>query len=185
MTSGQTPGLGAVILTGGGSTRMGADKATLDWGGRRAVDLCAALAAALGADPILTAGVGSHGLPHVEDATPGGGPVGGVLAGVRALVEAGCERALIQAVDAPTIRPEDLQPLLAMSGGGAAYEGLHLPMVLWLTDLPAEAEAGWPLARLAERAGLKRLACPPDTAPRLKGANTPQERAILLADRTS
>jgi molybdopterin-guanine dinucleotide biosynthesis protein A len=34
----------AVILAGGASSQMGADKALLDWGGARAVDLVAGLA---------------------------------------------------------------------------------------------------------------------------------------------
>jgi molybdopterin-guanine dinucleotide biosynthesis protein A len=36
--------LGAIILCGGGSRRMGRDKALLDWGGERAIDRVAALA---------------------------------------------------------------------------------------------------------------------------------------------
>ena len=36
--------LGALILSGGHSARMGEDKALLDWGGRRAIDLVASTA---------------------------------------------------------------------------------------------------------------------------------------------
>jgi molybdopterin-guanine dinucleotide biosynthesis protein A len=86
------------------------------------------------------------------------------------------------AVDAPTIGLADIAPLLALSGPGAAYEGLHLPMVVDIAAIPAEAQSGWPLARLAERAGLARPVCPPDAWGRLRGANTPTERATLLAD---
>ncbi|HEY0651236.1 NTP transferase domain-containing protein, partial [Phenylobacterium sp.] len=48
--------LGVVILTGGASSRMGADKAALLWGGRRAVDRLADLARELGAAAVLTSG---------------------------------------------------------------------------------------------------------------------------------
>ena len=64
---------------------------------------------------------------------------------------------------------------------GAAYEGLHLPLVASLSALPADAEAGWPLARLVERAGLVRLTCPPHVTARIRGANTLDERDALLA----
>lgn len=170
---------GVLILTGGGSRRMGVDKASQDWGGARAVDLLAALAQALGSEQTLTVGA-DHGLPFVPDPQPGAGPVGGVLAGAAVLARAGLARALILAVDAPTLTPEDLAPLLADQGAGAAYEGLPLPMVLGLEALPAEAEAGWPLRRLVERAGLTTLPVPAEARARLRGANTPEERAELL-----
>ena len=165
--------LGAIILCGGGSTRMGRDKAVLDWDGRRAVDRVADLARAVGAGGLVTAGA-DLGLPWVADDTAGGGPVGGVLAGARAL---GTGRLLVLAVDAPTVAPEDLAPLLAAPSPGAIYEGLPLPMVI--DALPPDAEAGWPLRRLAERAGLAVLPVPEGAAERLRGANTPEEVRVL------
>jgi molybdopterin-guanine dinucleotide biosynthesis protein A len=170
---------GVIILTGGASRRMGADKAALAWGGQRAVDRVAALAAALGAVRVLTAGR-DHGLEHVDDPAPGSGPVGGVLAGARALAAHGLTRALVLAVDAPTVMAEDLAPLLAAAGPGAFYEGLPVPMVVTLDALPADAEAGWPLRRLVERAGLAALACDEAVRLRLRGANTPEERNLLF-----
>jgi molybdopterin-guanine dinucleotide biosynthesis protein A len=128
----------------------------------------------------VTAGGIDYGLPNSPDATPSGGPVGGVLSGVEALREAGCDRGLILAVDAPTLSPDDLVELLALPSPGGAFEGLHLPMVIDLDALPAEARADWPLARLTERTGLARLACPEGRRAHVRGANTPQERQLLL-----
>lgn len=173
--------LGAIILTGGGSERMGTDKALLEWAGVRAVDRVAALAQAVGCGRVITAGGRAYGYSQAADETPGGGPVGGVLAGARVLRGAGCQRALVLAVDAPTIEPDDLRPLLNAEAAGAAYETLHLPLVLWLDALPAEAAPGWPLGRLIERIGALRLALPPALQPRLRGANSPEERQALLA----
>jgi molybdopterin-guanine dinucleotide biosynthesis protein A len=170
---------GAIILTGGASRRMGADKALLDWDGERAVDRVAALAMAAGAVRVLTAGR-DHGLEHVEDPWPGAGPVGGVLAGARALAAQGLSRMLVLAVDAPTATVEDLAPLLAAAEPGAFYEGLPVPMIVTLAALP-EAEAGWPLRRLVEAAGLAALACDEAVRLRLRGANTPEERDQLGA----
>lgn len=174
--------LGAIILTGGAASRMGVDKGLLPWLGARAVDRVAELARVAGAQALVTVGPGDYGLSQVMDDVPLGGPVGGVMAGVRALRDAGCDRALVLAVDAPTIRLQDLQGLLAVAGPGGAFEGLHLPMVLDLEAVPPETEAGWPLARLADRAGLVRLACPQGARARLRGANAPDERDVLLAE---
>ncbi|WP_354073708.1 NTP transferase domain-containing protein [Caulobacter sp. 1776] len=164
--------LGAIILCGGGSRRMGRDKAVLDWGGERAVDRVAALARAVGAEALVTAGA-DLGLPWVPDGEAGAGPVGGVLAGAAAL---GTARLLVLAVDAPTMTAEDLAPLLA---AGGYYEGLPVPMVVDAAALPADAEPGWPLRRLVERAGLLALPIPDGAMARLRGANTPEERAAL------
>ncbi|HET6970571.1 MAG TPA: NTP transferase domain-containing protein [Phenylobacterium sp.] len=173
--------LGAAILVGGASSRMGADKAQLDWGGRRAVDWLADLAAEAGADPIVTVGGGDYGLLQVADSEPAGGPVAGLVAAIAALRSAGCQRMLALAVDAPTARRADLEPLLTAPPPGAAFEGLHLPLVLDLAAAPDGAGGGWPIARFVERAGLARLPCAPEAHERLRGANTPQERARLLA----
>ncbi|PIC01342.1 molybdenum cofactor guanylyltransferase [Caulobacter sp. X] len=165
--------IGAIILCGGGSRRMGRDKAVLDWGGRRAVDRVADLARAVGARALVTAGA-DLGLPWVPDDEVGAGPVGGVLAGARAL---GTARLLVLAVDAPTVTAEDLAPLLERGG---FYEGLPVPMVIEAAALPGDAEAGWPLRRLVERAGLAALQVPEGALARLRGANTPEERSDLL-----
>jgi molybdopterin-guanine dinucleotide biosynthesis protein A len=173
--------LGAIILTGGGSIRMGADKAALDWNGRSAVARAADLACAIGAVWTVTAGAGSYGLELVVEEPPGGGPVAGILAGATALRRARCDRALVLAVDAPTITAGDLQPLLDAPGPGAAFVGLHLPLVFQLSALPRTDGAGWSMGRFADQAGLRRIACPPYAWLRLRGANTPEERRILLA----
>ena len=174
--------LGALILTGGASARMGADKAALIWDGRRAVDRVAEVAQAAGAQTVLTVGATDYGLPFVADEPVFGGPVGGVLVGCRALAAEGCDRALVLAVDAPTLRARDVAPLLASGASGAAYEGLHFPLVLKLDAVPPDAVADWPMARLAERAKVDRLPCDEADRLRLRGANTPEEREVLLQD---
>lgn len=171
--------LGAAILLGGRSLRMGRDKAFLDWNGRTAVDRVFATAAEAGAEVALGVGRDVPGRTSVIDDKAG--PAGGVMLAVRQLREAGCGRALILAVDAPTLTADDLAPLLE-APQGAAYEQQHLPMVLPLAAMPTEAEPGWPLGRLIERAGLARLVCPAERLARVRGANTPEEHAALLAD---
>ena len=175
--------LGAIILTGGASSRMGADKAELLWDGRRAVDRVADLAAAAGAAPMLTAGARTYGLPGVSEQPAGGGPVAGVVAGAAALKAAGCRRALVLAVDAPTILAQDLAPLLAAAAPGAAFAHLHLPLVLFLDAIPPGAGAGWSMARLITDAGIRLVPPPSDAVERLRGANTPAERAALSAQK--
>src|SRR4051812_31999124 len=93
-----------VILTGGASSRMGEDKAALDWGGASAVERLSRLGIALHADPVIPAGPGGYGIPFVTEAPPGGGPVAGIVAAAASLGG----RLLVLAVDAPTIRPDDL-----------------------------------------------------------------------------
>ena len=173
--------LGTIILTGGMSSRMGVDKAESLWLGVRAVDRVATIAADCGANPVITVGARDYGLAFVADDEVGGGPVGGVISGVRALQTVGCTRALILAVDAPTFWAADLAVLLDAPEPGAAFASLHLPMVLNLAAMPGDVAASWPLARLADRAGVHRYACPPDSLARVRGANTPAERDALIS----
>ncbi|MGH6992421.1 MAG: molybdenum cofactor guanylyltransferase [Caulobacteraceae bacterium] len=173
--------LGAIILAGGASSRMGADKARLDWKGARAVDRCAALSRRVGAAEVLTVGQEDFGYPHMPDDAQPCGPVGGIVSGARVLGALGCRRALVLAVDAPTIEPADLAPLLGAPRPGAAFAELYLPLVFDLRRLPADAAPSWPVRWFVERAGLTLLDCSPDRAERLRGANTPAERDRLLA----
>jgi molybdopterin-guanine dinucleotide biosynthesis protein A len=162
---------------------MGADKAAQDWRGRRAVDWVADLARAAGASKVITSGA-DYGLPFAADPAPQAGPVAGVMAAAAGLRAEGFQRILLLAVDAPTLTPADLAPLLASAAPGAAYDGFPLPFVATLAALPTNAEDSWPLKRLSERAGLAVLPCPPDLALRLHGANSPEERVALLANWT-
>lgn len=173
--------LTAIILVGGGSTRMGADKAALIWNGRRAVDRIADVARRAGAEQVLTAGDGDYGLGRIDDPGPDGGPVAGIVAGVAAARAVRSDRVLVLAVDAPTATLGDLRPLLASSPPGAAYEGLNLPLVMDVASAPPDAGPGWAVARFIQVAGLSRIICPPEAAARLRGANTPAERDRLLA----
>lgn len=175
----RTPPFGAVILVGGRSSRMGQDKAVLDWGGQRAVDRVAQIARAAGAASLLTAG-GDYGLDFVIDPSPFAGPVAGILAGLAALADQGLGRALVLAVDTPTLTLADLTPLLDAPAPGAAYEGFHLPMTTPTSPAPPNALPDWPVRLLIEALGLTRLACPPQARARLAGANTPAERQRLL-----
>jgi molybdopterin-guanine dinucleotide biosynthesis protein A len=170
------PSLAAVILAGGRSFRMGTDKASIEIDGQRAVDRLAELARIAGAEAVIVSG-GDYGLDHVPDPEPGAGPVAGVLAAARVLK---ADRALILAVDAPTLIVGDLAPLFAAPPPGAAYDGLPLPMVISLAAIPGEAEDGWPLRRLVERAGLAVIPVPDGAFARLRGANTPEELNVLL-----
>jgi molybdenum cofactor guanylyltransferase len=160
---------------------MGADKASVLWGDLRAVDRVVALAHTLGAGPVLNVGGSDYGLGHVADPTPLGGPVGGILAGLAALAGR-AERVIVLAVDAPTLTPEDLAPLLAAAAPGACYEGLPLPMLISPAAMPQDAASDWPLRRLAERTGLRSLPVPPGAQARLRGANTAEERDQLLRE---
>jgi molybdopterin-guanine dinucleotide biosynthesis protein A len=181
MSTAQIRSLDAIILTGGGSHRMGQDKASQLWGGRRAVDLVADLARSLGASRVLTSGEGDFGLERVRDPFPQSGPVSGVMAGLAALAP-DAQRILILAVDAPTLTGHDLAPLLAAPSPGAAFVGLPIPMVADRTAFPVDAEADWPLRRLVERAGLNQIEPDPTAALRLRGANTPEEHERLLRE---
>lgn len=161
---------------------MGADKAALLWAGERAVDRAAALARAVGADVVLSAGPGDYGLPAAPEPEPGGGPAAGVMAGAARLAALGLSRILVLAVDAPTIRPDDLTPLLTAPFPGAAYAHLHLPLVADIPALPADAGAGWSMARMIDAAGLHLIPPPEEAMARLRGANSPAEREALLAE---
>jgi molybdopterin-guanine dinucleotide biosynthesis protein A len=106
-----------MLLTGGGSRRMGRDKASIVLGGRPlAVRAATALSAV--ADPVIEVGPGGSGLDHVREDPPGAGPLAAVAAGAWALREAGHHGpVLVVATDMP---------------------GVDEPLLRFLADHPAE-----------------------------------------------
>lgn len=169
--------IGAVILAGGKSRRMGSDKALIIWDGSRAIDRVAQTARLAGAKLLLVAGP-DYGLPFVED-PPDGGPAGGILVASRFLAGQGVNRLIILAVDAPMILPQDLSPLLEAPAPGACYLGLPLPMAIDVGAIPKAATGDWSLRQIVAASALAQLSPPQDAVARLKGANTPEELARL------
>jgi molybdopterin-guanine dinucleotide biosynthesis protein A len=99
-----------VILAGGASSRMGRDKAWLDFGGRPLlVHVLAQVAERC--RPIVVAARAGQELPplehraieRVDDAITDGGPLVGLAAGLACLSERGVERAYIGSCDAAAL----------------------------------------------------------------------------------
>ena len=110
-----------IVLAGGRSSRMGSPKASLPWDGASlAARVCLALAPVT--DRVVLVRAPGQELPPlpgevlvVEDRVPGGGPLEGLLAGLRAMGDA-CDRAVVAAVDLPWLTSALAARLLAALG---------------------------------------------------------------------
>jgi molybdopterin-guanine dinucleotide biosynthesis protein A len=112
-----TDAVAGLVLCGGGSRRMGMDKATLPVGGRPLVRVVAERLAAF-ADPVFLAPgtigrLGMLGYPEVADAVPDAGPLGGLAAGLDASPH---PLLAVCAVDMPFASPEVYRLLLSLVG---------------------------------------------------------------------
>ncbi len=138
------------VLTGGGSSRMGRDKALLPFAGGTLVEHVAReVEAAAGSATLLgdTALYGHLGWPVWPDLVPGRGPMGGLFT---ALSGTEADWNLLVACDMPAIRRQDLSALLEASGTHdddcvvplSAQEGSHpLCAVYHRRALPAVRQA--------------------------------------------
>lgn len=141
---------GAVILAGGRSTRMGADKATLDWHGTPLVRHVASIVVAAVEGPVLVVAAAGQDLPPglevVRDARPGRGPLQGLLAGLEALAGR-ADAAYVCAVDLPFLDAEAIRrPLEALACGAQAavpvVAGVRQPLAAaYSVEVAAYAEA--------------------------------------------
>ncbi|MDA8283437.1 MAG: NTP transferase domain-containing protein [Actinomycetota bacterium] len=97
--------VGALLLTGGRSRRMGRDKATLAVGGTTLAARTAAVLRGAGLEgPALEVGPGVSGLPHLPDGRRGAGPLAAVATGAAALRSLGWSGpALVVATDLPLL----------------------------------------------------------------------------------
>lgn len=119
------------VLAGGKSSRMGADKAFLDFGGQTLLDRALAVTAAvcgnvtIVGDPSKFAGYAEekYGMA-VPDIFPGCGPLGGIHA---ALVHSPAELNLMLAVDMPFVAAELLEFLFATAGDRNNHAMITVP----------------------------------------------------------
>lgn len=120
--AGTFPPMGAILLLGGASTRMGAPKADLDWDGEPlAAHVAQVLLDAVGSPVVAVAAPGQRvpdlppGVELVRDRVGGEGPLRGVEAGLEAIGDR-ADRAFVASVDAPLLHPAFVRALLGALG---------------------------------------------------------------------
>jgi molybdopterin-guanine dinucleotide biosynthesis protein A len=98
------PGLAGILLTGGRSRRLGADKARLVHDGETLAARGARLLAVVCGGPVLEAGDGVSGLPSMREQPAGAGPLAALAAAGEELRAQGHHGpALLLAVDMPAV----------------------------------------------------------------------------------
>lgn len=117
--------VGGIVLAGGRSTRMGQDKALLDWGGVPLVaHVCERVRAAIDG-PLVVVVARDQTLPRlagvslVADLVSGRGPLEGLRTGLAALAPE-VEAAFVTSVDAPGLQPEFIHALVSRLGDAEA-----------------------------------------------------------------
>jgi molybdopterin-guanine dinucleotide biosynthesis protein A len=193
----QAQELGAIVLAGGRSSRMGTPKALLDWHGATLLQRITGILARV-ADPVVVVHAAGQLLPElpgvrlVADRAPDGGPLEGIAAGMRAL-DGRSEVAFVSSTDVPLLHPRFVRGVVAALPGhdvalpvadghhhplGAAYRLSLLARVEQLLadgdPRPASLFAAVRVARLA-----------PGDLPEpqsLRNLNTPQQYAAALAE---
>ncbi len=106
-----------VLLTGGGSRRLGVDKATLVVNGERLADHAARVLGAV-CTTVVEVGPGIAGLPSCREDPVGSGPLAALVAGARALGADASRGVILLACDLPGVE-EPLVRLLADWPGAA------------------------------------------------------------------
>ena len=117
VTAPEPPRLGAIVLAGGRSSRMGTPKALLDWHGGTLVRRVTGILQRV-ADPVVV--VHAEGqelppLPGVEravDRAPDRGPLEGIAAGLRAVADR-CPAVFVSGTDLPFLHPDLVLALAA------------------------------------------------------------------------
>jgi molybdopterin-guanine dinucleotide biosynthesis protein A len=180
-----------VVLAGGRSQRMGADKARLLWHGQPLVERALSALRAAGCTRAVVSG-DYPDYAHVADRYPERGPLGG-LASIAAVAPE--SRWLVLAVDQPLVDASLLRPLLdgLLAGVECArsvcrYGEEPLPMALvmspdtrrWLQSAVCGDAGRRSLQALQERLRIHALRADAMVRARLRGANTPDEWQTLI-----
>jgi molybdopterin-guanine dinucleotide biosynthesis protein A len=110
MPQAHTEEMSAVLLAGGRSSRMGQDKALLEFNGVRLIDRAMSELRQLKLRRIIVSGR-DYGFPWVKDSVPDFGPLGGLYSVIHTLGRAG-EWWLVIPVDMPLLGSEILNDLI-------------------------------------------------------------------------
>jgi molybdopterin-guanine dinucleotide biosynthesis protein A len=186
----------AVVLAGGRSSRMGVDKAALDWHGCPLVHRVSGLLARHAA-PVVVVRAGGQRLPELPpgvetaiDDRPGRGPLEGMAAGLRA-VAGRRATAVVCATDLPFLHPAFVRALVARLDGhevavGVGAGHVHHLAAVYRTSLLAAVER---LLAAGERrvggllAGAAVIRVPLARLPHaeaVRGLNSPDDLAAAL-----
>ncbi len=183
----------SVVLAGGQSSRMGQDKALLQWHGVPLYQHMANILQQAGARRVM---VNRFDDPRfddnkdwIRDRIPGHGPLSGIHT---ALYETDADALMIVPVDMPLLQPEHIDRLLSYYDNQRPVEfgGYSLPLLLPVNDnvriaveeaITSENRQNYALWRLIERLEGCRIDPPADHEQAFANANTPAEwRACQL-----
>jgi len=110
---------GGIVLAGGGSTRMGRPKASLEWHGSTLLRRVAGLVLRGVDGPVVVVRSAGQELPPLpdglevaSDSVPGRGPVAGLAAGLGALGDR-VDRVFVAATDMPWLHPAFVRAVMA------------------------------------------------------------------------
>ncbi|MCA0970408.1 molybdenum cofactor guanylyltransferase [Halobacillus litoralis] len=122
--------LAGVILAGGGSSRMGRDKASLPLGSRTVLARIYSQLHEVTSHIVVNSNIERSGFEPVPDRYVDGGPLAGIQAGMQA---AGAEWVVVSACDTPFIHPDIYKELLSYRDSKFEaiipfHKGRHQPM---------------------------------------------------------
>lgn len=131
--------LTGILLVGGASSRFGSPKAHAELGGATLAEHAWQLLGEA-CDERIAVGAGGADLPFetIDDAEPGSGPLGGIVAGLRAAVH---DVAVVVPVDMPRLDTAALQTLARACRDAAIAQHGPLPAAFARSALPVLEDA--------------------------------------------
>jgi molybdopterin-guanine dinucleotide biosynthesis protein A len=169
-----------IVLAGGRSSRMGRDKALLDWQGRPLIEHMLQLLRDAGVARVVVSGARPE-YDGIGDCEEGGGPLVGLHSACASLPDG---EVLVLAVDMPRLPVALLQRLLAAEAAPCVvYEDFRLPMRLrldaaaraLLQELAQRPPRERSLAHLQQRLQVVALSASEAERAGLGNVNTPEE----------
>lgn len=168
-TMADDPGIVGIVLTGGKSSRMGRDKALLDYKGQKLVRHMMGILQNMGIKDVFVSGA-LEGYPCIEDTQPARGPVGGISSVLHQ--KPGYKGYLFIPVDMPLLTKDALR-LLVEQECGAYFIGWPLPA--YITPPFFTTEECSSVRGFLQAQGIYPIALPPRLEGIMKNANTPQQ----------